>query len=233
MQDVLGLGFGHLITSAVVSFCRGLGKLLQQCGCCLGQSGVIFHRAQARVSFLPGLVDVLQDALLSDRSAHVAAPAAAARQQGHGQHCCQQQRRQLFELFHDFDLLLIDGAESATPSLPIHYTPPPCRSVNIKNCAPTFFAVSLPPNAKMHLQLSLPVPGNSEFWLQVHLFFTIGFAAGKSPPFWRTAPDERHCPRAAVTGSRCCRAGSPSPPLLPPAGRWAGPAHPPRCYRSD
>ena len=55
---------------------------------------------------------------------------------------------------------------------------------------------------------------------------------GQKPPLWRTAPDERHCPRAAVTGSRCCRAGSPSPPLLLPAGRWAGPAHPPRCYRS-
>ena len=47
----------------------------------------------------------------------------------------------------------------------------------------------MPPNAKMHLQPSLPVPGNSEFWLQVHLFFTIGLTAGKSPPFWRTAPD--------------------------------------------
>ncbi|MEF2778711.1 MAG: hypothetical protein U0N26_06105, partial [Faecalibacterium prausnitzii] len=56
-----------------------------------------------------------------------------------------------------------------------------CRSVNIKNCAPTFFAVSLPPNAKMHLQPSLPVPGNSEFWLQVHLFLRIGLRRAKAP----------------------------------------------------
>lgn len=50
-----------------------------------------------------------------------------------------------------------------------------------KNCALTFFAVSLPPNAKMHLQLSLPVPGNSEVWLQVHLFLRIGLRRAKAP----------------------------------------------------
>ena len=182
MQDLLGPGFGQLIAGAVVSFYRGLGKTLPAAWPPHWPGRGVFHRAQAHGRLCPGLVDVLQDALLGDRSTHIAAPAAAARQQGHGQHCCQQQRRQLFDLFHVFYVLLIDGAESTAPSLPIHYyPPPPCRSVNTKNCAPTFFAVSLPPNAKMHLQPSLPVPGNSEFWLQVHLFLWIGLRRAKAP----------------------------------------------------
>ena len=126
VQDVLDLVFRQLVASAVVSFYHlGLSIRIQQLGRRIGQFGVIFHRAQALVRLCPGLVDVLQKALLGNCSAHIAAPAAAARQQGHSQHCCQQQRRQLFDLFHGFYVLLLDGAESTAPSIPIHYTPPP------------------------------------------------------------------------------------------------------------